>query len=327
MVSIRWTAIKLGLFTAVTIAVTIWLAAIIGNLHLFSSPYAIEAEFADATGLLKGDVVKAAGVDVGRVSDIRIENGLAVVTISIDEGVDLPGDLAAQIRFRNLVGQRMVTLIADASSGGRTEAGDTITLDRTRPAFDLTVLFNGLRPLIRSTSPHDINLVSRALTQALQGREDDVDAVLQNIGAIADTLSSRDSELTELLDGLNVVTSDLSGRDAQLRSTLADINEFLGDISATRSDLSEALVTLDDAATRFGRVVDKSGANIQAEVGDLAILLDAVNDKRQDLRTAVRSLPRLLLAIERGTSYGEWANLQLINACKDDSGTCGRRGT
>ena len=323
--SFRWVALKLLVFTIVTIVVTTYLASIIGNFQLFAHPYEITAELTDASGLLRGDVVKAAGVTVGRVEEIGIRDGIAIVTMSIQEDTELPDDLSAHVRFRNLVGQRMITLTAPSPATGRTEDGDVIPLERTEPAFDLSALFNGLRPLIRSTNPEDINTVTRALTKALSGRAEQVEGFLGNVGDISTSLASKDRELGVMLDALNEVTADLNGRDAQLQATLADLDDFLGDLQASRGELAAALVSLDDAATRLGRVVERNDSHIEAEIDDLAIILDAVDDKREDLRGALSALPDMLVAVERVSSYGQWTNIHLVHVCKDDLGECGRR--
>jgi phospholipid/cholesterol/gamma-HCH transport system substrate-binding protein len=338
--NIRWVSLKLLVFTAVTIAVTTWLAAIIGNFALFSSPYQIEAEFTDATGLLKGDVVKAAGVTIGRVSDISINDGLALVTMDIDDDVELPSDLGAEIRFRNLIGQRMVTLVQGAAPIQTTslapgdnaaaqadlmEPGDLIPFSRTKPAFDLTALFNGLRPLIQSTSADDINVVTEALTEALDGRSQEIKDLLGNIAAISDTLASRDQELSLLLSNVNTVTDDLNARDQQLQGTLADIDEFLGDLAASRGDLAEAIVTLDDAARRLDRLVVRNGDDLELQFDNLAEILDVVEKRKKKLKGVVRRLPSFLVGVERVSNYGQWSNVYLVNVCKDDLGTCGSR--
>lgn len=323
--SFRWVALKLLVFTIVTIVVTTYLASIIGNFRLFAQPYEITAELTDASGLLRGDVVKAAGVTVGRVEEIGIRDGIAIVTMTIDEGTELPEGLEAHVRFRNLIGQRMITLVAPDRVAGLTEDGDVIPLDRTEPAFDLSALFNGLRPLVRSTNPEDVNTVTRALVKALDGRASQVEGFLANVGDISTSLASKDEELAVMLDALNEVTGELNGRDAQLQSTLADLDDFLGDLQASKGELSAAFVTLDDAATRLGRVVERNDGHLKAEIDDLAILLDAVDDKREDLRGALRALPEMLVAVERVSSYGQWANIHLVHVCKDDSGECGRR--
>lgn len=324
--SFRFTAIKLSIFTAVTVVVTVWLASVIGNQRFFSSPYQVTAQFSDATGLLRGDVVKAAGVTVGRVEGIEVEHGLARVTMEIDEEVELPRDIGAEIRFRNLVGQRMINLTDPAEpSNELLQAGDAIALRDTEPAFDLTALFNGLRPLIRSTSGRDINIVSRTLVEALRGRSDEVEGILSNLGSVADVLASRDQELSNLLTNLTVVTDDVAARDEQLRSTLSDMDRFFTEVSASREDLSVALTTLDDAATRFQRVIDASDENIEGGLEDLSKILGAVNEKRRYLRKAIRALPEMLVAVERVTSYGEWSMINLVHVCKDDTGECGSR--
>ena len=324
---IRWTAVKLLIFTLVTIIVTTWLAMIIGNFRLFSSPYEIRAEFSDATGVLQGDVVKAAGVTIGRVGSIEIQDGIALVSMTIDEGTEIPSNVAAEVRFRNLIGQRMITLVS--SSGDAVsdllQPNEVIPLERTAPAFDLSALFNGLRPLIRSTDPADINLVSRELVKALRGRGDEVEAILGNTAALSKTLAAKDDEIGILLDSVNQVAGDLASRDAQLRTTLAALNDFLGDVAASKDDLSAALITLDSAATRFNRIVEKNDENLEVELEDLATIFDAVNDKRQDLKGLIRALPEFLIGAERISSYGQWGNIHLIDVCKDDTGTCGKR--
>jgi len=325
MEPIRWLSVKLAVFTAFTIAVTVWLASTIGNYQFFSSPYRVTAEFSDASGLLSGDVVKAAGVTIGRVESIEIDDGIALVTMAIGEDSELPAELRAEIRFRNLIGQRMVTLIDEEPSEELLRDGDRIPLERTRPSFDLTVLFNGLRPLIRTTDPEDINTVARALTTALRGRADEVEGTLANISAVARVVAGRDRELSQLLENVNVLTGDLAGRDAQLRRTLANLDSFLGDVAASRADLDQALVTLDEAARRFGRIVARNDSNIRSEARDLAILLDVIEDRRGALRRVIRNLPEMLVAVERVTGYGEWSMIHLVHACKDDLGVCGTR--
>ena len=325
----RWVFIKLLIFTLVTIAITIQLAATIGNFKLFSQPYELSASFTDATGLLRGDVVKAAGVTVGRVEQITINDGIAEVTMTIEEENTLPNNLGAEIRYRNLVGQRMITLVpADGvEATGDFSDGDDIVLERTRPAFDLSVLFNGLRPLIRSTNPDDINVVAQELTKAFTGRADDVESFLANLNDLNEMFVSKDAELTELLNGVNIVTEDLASRDAQLRRTLASFSDFLGDLDRSRGDLNAALKTLDKAAVDINRFVKKNDENITGSLDSLAIVLDAVNDRREDLRGAIQALPSMLEAIERVNAYGQWQNVHLIDVCKDDTGMCGTRGT
>ena len=152
--------IKLIVFIVVTVLATGMLAATIGNIRLGgTTPY--RALFTDATGLMKGDDVRIAGVRVGEVDSVAVtESGgrsLAEVTFTVDADRPVAVSTKAQIRYRNLVGQRYVALSEGAGSGRRLTENGTIPLRQTQPALDLTVLFNGFKPLFAALNPEDVN--------------------------------------------------------------------------------------------------------------------------------------------------------------------------
>ena len=95
------TIVKVVAFVLASAVFTIGLAMKIGNLQLFSHTYGLSAVFSDASGVFKGDDVKLAGVDVGRVTGTEIENGKAVVRFDVDNA-----DLDAALRQLTTVGVR-----------------------------------------------------------------------------------------------------------------------------------------------------------------------------------------------------------------------------
>src|SRR2546430_14349131 len=84
------TLVKVRAFTLASMVFTVGLAVKIGNLRLFSHSYGLQAVFADASGVFKGDAVKLAGVDVGRVNGTKIENGRGVAAVHVGRHVPLP---------------------------------------------------------------------------------------------------------------------------------------------------------------------------------------------------------------------------------------------
>src|SRR5947209_18862987 len=104
--SIPQVVVKLLLFFAVCAVLTAYLASTIGNIHLFEHTYRLTATFDDATGLLRADNVKVAGVVVGRVNSVKIDQGRAQVAFSVNDSVKVPADSQVAIRWRNLIGER-----------------------------------------------------------------------------------------------------------------------------------------------------------------------------------------------------------------------------
>ena len=145
--------VKLVIFMVVTAVATGVLAIVIGNLS-FGATHSYKAVFTDATGLVEGDDIRIAGVKVGSVQGISIvDRTQALVTFSVQSDTALMRSTHADIRYRNLVGQRYVALTNEIGSTGVLSPGSTIPVSQTSPALDLTLLFNGFKPLFQALSP------------------------------------------------------------------------------------------------------------------------------------------------------------------------------
>ena len=111
-------AIKLGLFTIVSVMVTGMLAVIMGNIG-FGDRNEYKAVFTNATMLSKGDDVRVAGVNVGEVKKVEhYQRSMAKVTFKVDAGVEMTTASRAEIRFLNLVGDRYMALEEGAGADG-----------------------------------------------------------------------------------------------------------------------------------------------------------------------------------------------------------------
>src|SRR5438067_12577194 len=118
--------VKLAGFVAVRAVFTAYLAFTIGTTHPFRHTYHLTATFNDATGLLRDDNVKIAGVVVGKVSSVKVRDGRADVGFAVRKSVKLPSDSRAAIRWRNLIGQRYVYLYPGEAST-MLRSGDRVT--------------------------------------------------------------------------------------------------------------------------------------------------------------------------------------------------------
>jgi phospholipid/cholesterol/gamma-HCH transport system substrate-binding protein len=105
-----------GLFVLLGIACLAWLSIKLGKLEIVGGDYVpVHAEFASVSGLKKGVSVEIAGVDVGKVESITLDNYSADVLMKIRTGIRLPEDTIASIRTRGLIGDKYVSLSPGAS--------------------------------------------------------------------------------------------------------------------------------------------------------------------------------------------------------------------
>ena len=105
-----------GLFVLLGIVSLAWLSVKLGKLEIVGGDYVpVHAEFASVSGLKKGVSVEIAGVDIGKVESITLDNHKADVLMKIRTGVRLPEDTIASIRTRGLIGDKYVSLSPGAS--------------------------------------------------------------------------------------------------------------------------------------------------------------------------------------------------------------------
>lgn len=311
------TGIKLTAFTIFTIIITIALATVIGNFSLIADTYEVKAVFDDATGVLNGDKVKIAGVDVGRVTGFEVEEGRATLTLLLNSEVQVPENAIVEIKYRNLLGQRVVNILKPSVPSNEMLAdGGTIPASQTRPALDLDVVFNNLRPLIQSTNPEDINVVARTVLDIFEGRSGYLGDILGDLGDITKELSE-DGRLVRLVGSLRKVTDVLNNQSGNIRTGLERFVELMEALEDVTPNLEQAVVQLDRLSTKFHGVLQKNRTNIRADLDDLAQLLSLVNQNLGPLDRATKNLKEVLLSTARSQSYGRWWTLYVVNLCPE----------
>lgn len=101
-----------GLFVLVGIGALAYLSLQVGGLEFSAKEtIALTATFDDIGGLSVRAPVKVAGVKVGRVSGITLDEDLrAVVSLDLDQGVGLSIDSSAAIRTSGLLGDQYIAV-------------------------------------------------------------------------------------------------------------------------------------------------------------------------------------------------------------------------
>ncbi|MCG9115223.1 outer membrane lipid asymmetry maintenance protein MlaD [Laribacter hongkongensis] len=120
-----------GIFALIGFGAILFLALKVANLTTTSAgtTYTVVADFDNIGGLKVRAPVKAAGVIVGRVTDIRLDTHTmrARVALALDSQYQFARDVAASINTSGLLGEQYVALL----DGGDTEmlkAGDRIQI-------------------------------------------------------------------------------------------------------------------------------------------------------------------------------------------------------
>jgi phospholipid/cholesterol/gamma-HCH transport system substrate-binding protein len=229
--------------------------------------FTIEAELSNAQAVTpgQGQTVNVAGVRVGDISEVRLENGKAILTLNLEERYRGRVRAGATGLLRPKTGLRdMVLQLDPGTSGAVLEEGARIPINQTLPDVNLDEILatldgdtrqylqlllgeaeaglrgndKNLADVIRRFEPTARDL--RRINEGLAERRTNIKRVMHNFSLLAEELGAKDDEIAEFVENSEAVFATLAGSDQDLRATLRELPSAL---TATRSALgkSEAL--------------------------------------------------------------------------------------
>ena len=305
--------VKLVLFAVVTVLLTGILAATIANTN-FGVTSGYLAKFTDASGLKEGDDVRIAGVKVGQVDSIGVAEGertLAEVRFDVEQTYRLPASVTATIKYRNLVGQRYLALGTDVVDSKPLPDGGTIPPERTKPALNLTVLFNGFKPLFRALSPNDVNQLSAEIIQVFQGEGGTITSLLAHTASVTASIAGKDKVIGEVIANLNTVLGTVNQHGPQLGDLIDQTQRLVSGLAEQRKPIGDAVAALGDLAVSTSGLLADARPALKDDVAQLGALSQNLGDSQELLDHLLTVLPGNLQKFTRTLSYGSWFNYYL----------------
>ena len=278
----------------------------------------IFAEFENAQAVTagQGQTVDVAGVKVGEIGGVRLENGRALVELDIQSSV--PGGMYrnAHLQLRPKTGLNDMAVEMDPGTPdpslpdrGRLHDGDRLPIESTRPNVNpdqvlasldsdtrqfLEVFVNAgatglrgrgadLRAVLKATQPTFQQ--STRIARAVADRRAKVRRLISNLRLLAHATGSKDRELASLVGSSSTVFGTLARRDADLQSA---IGQLPGALAATRNALVATHGLALDARPALARLLPVADQLAPALVEARPLLRDATPVVRDDVRPLVR---------------------------------------
>jgi len=283
------TEAKLGLFVLLGIILLAYMSLKVGKWELTRGGYEIKATFDSVAGLKRDVPVEIAGVEVGRVEDIKLSDSKAQVTMRINGDVKVPEDSTAVIKTRGVLGEKYVELVPSAPAGKRAEqrylqpGGEVMS---TQSAADLDKLLSTL-----SEVGEDVKAVTGSLSQVLGGREGE-----QNVREIVENIR-------EMTANLNMAVAE---NRAQFREMIDNFAAFSGDLreltAENRERVSETLANLESASRQLETTmqsVERLTEKVEKGEGVVGTLVSD-EEAAKDVETTLASLRDITTKINEG---------------------------
>ncbi|WP_020668698.1 MCE family protein [Amycolatopsis nigrescens] len=310
--------IKGVIFLLVTALATVALGITIANIGV-SDTVSYTARFGDATSVNPGDEVRMSGVRIGQVEKVEVvDRRLADVRFSVDAHRKLSSEAIVAIRYRNLIGQRYLSVDqGEKPSNAVLPADAHISMEHTRPALDLTALFNGFKPLLQALSPNDVNQLSFEIVQVLQGEGATISSFLQHAGSLTSTLADKDQVIGQVIGNLNTVLDTINAKGDQLATLVDTTEQLVRGLAADAKPIGEAIGGLGELADSTAGLLEEGRKPLKDSVVALGDLSKNLADNTPVFEQFLNNLPKKYDAIGSLVSYGSWLNIYLCEATSD----------
>jgi phospholipid/cholesterol/gamma-HCH transport system substrate-binding protein len=305
---------RLGIFLGVCLLGVFALYAVFGNLRFGEKAKDYKAVFSNVTGLESDDFVRIAGVEVGKVKKISIQDDTtALVEFTADESVVLTEGNRAVIRYDDLIGGRYLALVEGTGGTTRLSAGDTIPLARTSPALDLDALIGGFRPLFSALDPDQVNALSNQLIQAFQGQGATISSFLTQTAALTNTLADRDQLIGEVIVNLNTVLGSLGDQSDQFSKAIDGLAELVKGLDARKQDISNGVAYTNAAAGSITDLLAEARPPFAKTIQETDRAAGIVVADNAYFDNLLNTLPDAYQALSRQGIYGDFFSFYLCD--------------
>jgi phospholipid/cholesterol/gamma-HCH transport system substrate-binding protein len=244
---------RLGIFVALAVIAAVLILEIVGGIERFERGYRLYALFNAVQDLKEGDRVKMAGVEVGRVERISLEetNNKVMVTMKIKSNVQIKTDSIATVKFTGLLGQNFVGLDFGSRNAPLAAPGTVLATaeqpDLSAMMAKLDSVATGVQNLTKSFTPDTIDNLLGPFTDFLKANRAPLTAAIANVQAVSSQIASGKGTVGELIYNDSLYKSayravtNLEDTATQIKTTVAEARKVVDQVNAGHGSVGKLL--------------------------------------------------------------------------------------
>ena len=281
------------------------------NLPLIGSGDMYHAAFSEAGGIRKDDDVRIAGVRVGKVTGIELENAHVRVDFKITTDAAFGPQTSASIRMKTLLGQKYVSLVP--SGAGQLPPDSEIPLVRTVSSYDIVNAFSDLTTTTERIDTGQLAGSLDVMAKEFRDSPANVKLALNGMSRLSRTIASRDAGLRTLLARANRVSATVASRNATTAKLITDADLLLVELQARREAIHTLFTNTSDLAIQLTGLVRDNRAALKPALDQLTTVLAVLTRHERDLDKTIAEMAPFTRVYANTLGTGRWFDTFVAN--------------
>ncbi|ODQ95023.1 MCE family protein [Mycolicibacterium holsaticum] len=314
---------KVSIFVLVMLIVAVGLVVIFGEFR-FAPTNRYHATFSDASRLEGGSDVRIAGVPVGTVESVKLNPDNTVdVAFTLDKKYQMYTSTRALIRYENLVGDRYMEITSGPGELRKLPPGGMVSINQTQPALDLDALLGGLRPVVKGLNGDQVNQISNAILELLQGEGGALSQLLSETGSFSQTLGDRYQVISEVIRNLNDVLGTIDEKSVEFDASVDELQKLVSGLAEGRDPIAGAIPPLASAEADLTDMLVNSRRPLQGVLENLRPLATELDDRKAEVNAVIEPLAENYLRLNSLGAYGSYFNYYICTVRLKFNGPAG----
>lgn len=262
------------------------------------------ADFANASGISKGDDVRVAGIDVGTVTGVQLHRGVVHVDFTAQKGLAIARTARAEIKLATILGQHYLDLVP--GKGDRLDGGGTIPLAQTKSAYTIDKFQVAANDAVHNIDDKALASAVNTLTHNLDGDPAANRQALQGIAQVSRTISSRDDELRRLIGSTRTVTDVVHSQQGNLMRLLGDSDKVAAMINQRRETIQLLLRSTRSMVHEVTLLVRDNSLQLRPTLIQLKTLMGTLVKNKDYLDQTLKAVTAQSRYFANATGNGPW---------------------
>ena len=243
----------------------------------------VYVQVADTLALNTNSRVRVADVFVGTVREIKLQDWVPTLTLTVEPGIELPANATAKIGQSSILGTQHVELAAPADpSPQRLKDGATIPLKNSSSFPTIERTLASLATVLRGGGIPNLEIIQTEVNNLLTGNADQIRDFLNNLDVFTAGLNKQREDIARAIESSNEFFAYVASRNNTVDQLLVDLPPLVEYLAGAKDRVTDAVLALG----RFNKVTG-----------------DSLSAARADLNTNLATLQRPLKQLGRGAPY------------------------